>query len=943
MVRSISWLTGLIGLVLRRQRHHLGLTSLALLGVVLAVGLVVSAPVFSQAVDKMLMLEELASFSGETGRSPFATAVYVFPSTNQPLSLVEAEELAGHIAGTLSSEVGLPIRHEGLMVSSGSMMLQPSADTSQYGGERRHLASIKFVHVADIADHSYTVAGQPLGEEGTSDEELDVWMHTRLAEEMGVHVGDKFNVSVTLLGDPIAVRVQGFWQAEDPSEPFWFKDPDHSLKDALLVRRGDYIERVQPMIAANTRAVDWHIALDERKIVPENARQYINGFERSLAIISKYLPGARLNTPPLDPLRDFVQRGRTLTAMLLSFNIPALGFVLYFLALVSSIIATGQQVETATLMSRGTGVLGVMAVTAIDELILFIVGLPLGIGLGMLLARLMGYSVSFLSFTSRLPMPLSLGGISVPLILAALAVAMAARILPVLLASRRDIAELEQERLRPVRGPFWYRFYLDLLLLIPTAYAYQQLSNKGSLAALVGERATDLYQDPLLILVPALFVLTAALMTMRIFPLLMGAADRLAGITPSTTVHLALRQLGRQSQSYISPLLLVIVALALGVYSYSLAVSLDQWLIDRTYYRVGADLAFTPYPREGQEPQSFGGAWIPLPGQFEELPGVSRATRVADHPMGIQLHTGRSVAGRFLAVDRAQLPAVMWDRRDLSSEPLGGLMNRLALAPDSILVSQAFLEQAFLEIGDQLRIRIVMDSQQEVSSLFTIAGTYKYFPTVYDEESITVIGNLDYLSTLAGTIAPHRIWLRLEEGADGEPILRQLPRLMGVVPGRQRDTRRLISEAQADLARVGVFGTLSVGFVAAVFMAAVGLMVYSYASIRARVFRFSVLRAVGLTYRQIIGQVVLEYSVLTVYGSVAGALIGAGTSRFFAPFFTITGEERVPLPPLVPIIAQDALFILAASFAAVMVAIAAIVIATTLSRRRFDVLRVGGG
>ena len=72
----------------------------------------------------------------------------------------------------------------------------------------------------------------------------------------------------------------------------------------------------------------------------------------------------------------------------------------------------------------------------------------------------------------------------------------------------------------------------------------------------------------------------------------------------------------------------------------------------------------------------------------------------------------------------------------------------------------------------------------------------------------------------------------------------------------------------------------------------------------------------------------LEYGALTVYGAAAGALIGAGASRFFAPFFTITGEKDVPLPPLIPIIAQDALMGLAAGFAAMMVVIAAIVIAT---------------
>ncbi len=60
-------------------------------------------------------------------------------------------------------------------------------------------------------------------------------------------------------------------------------------------------------------------------------------------------------------------------------------------------------------------------------------------------------------------------------------------------------------------------------------------------------------------------------------------------------------------------------------------------------------------------------------------------------------------------------------------------------------------------------------------------------------------------------------------------------------------------------------------------------------------------------------------------------------------FFTITGEKRVPLPPLIPVVAQGEVGVLAGAFAGMMVVISAIVIATTLSRRRFDLLRMGRG
>ena len=224
LTRPLNRLVGLIGLVVKRQWHHPSLTLLALLGVILAVGLVTNASFFSQGVEKVILDQKLAEFSRTTGRPPFSIGVYTFPSSRRPISLEAAEEVARHIAGTLSSEVGLPLRHVGLWVSSGGMMLQPREGSSLYGDGQSLLDSVTLVYMAEV---------------------LDVWMHTRLAEKMGVRVGDEFDVGVTLVTDSVPIRVRGFWQARDPTAPFWFTNPDQTLKKALLVRRRDYIYQLK--------------------------------------------------------------------------------------------------------------------------------------------------------------------------------------------------------------------------------------------------------------------------------------------------------------------------------------------------------------------------------------------------------------------------------------------------------------------------------------------------------------------------------------------------------------------------------------------------------------------------------------------------------------------------------------------------------------------------
>jgi putative ABC transport system permease protein len=939
-LRPLYTLSGIIGLVLKRQRHNYGLTLLALFGVILTVGLVTNASFFSQAVDKVILLQELGDFSRITGRPPFSTSAYVFPSRRRPITLENAEQLSRHVAETLSTEVGLPLRHVGLEVSSGSMMLRSGAESSLYSGEQGFLRNVEVVYVADVAERMEIVEGSPLDEQGVSSGVLDVWMHERLAREMGAHVGETLEIDTGLASNSLPVRLVGFWRAKDAQDEFWFGDPDTALDAALLVRRQDYIAFVQPILASGARKVDWYIILDERRIVPAQSASYLAGFRRGLHIIDQYLPGVQLNTPPLDPLENFVQRSTILTILLLSFNLPAFGILLYFLVMVSAIIAQWQRKETSVFVSRGMSAAGVLSLTLVEQLLLFVIGYPLGIAFGMLIARLMGYAASFLSFTSRSPLPVSFQGLSLPLTILALAVSLLARLWPATQAAHQSVVAEERERARPAQRPFWYRYHLDFLLLLPTAYAYRQFAQRGSLAGLLVERPEDLYRDPLLILVPALFVLTASLLAMRLFPFVMLAIDAIAGRTPWLTFHLTLRQLGRQSQDYVKPLLLVIISLALGVYTLSMATSLDQWLVDRVYYRVGADLTFTPQPLIA-DTEYIGGDWIPASADFDKVEGVVAATAVGDFPAIIRLSTGEEFGGRFLAIDRTSFPSAAWFRSDFASEPLGALMNHLALAQDGVLVSRDFLAGHGLQIGDEVSANVTMDEERflGVRSDFTIVGTYDYFPTVYEEEAVTVIGNIDHLSSLLGITMPHDIWMRLEPTADGEAVLEAIPGAMAISTAAEHDAQAILAEEKARMERVGVFGTLTVGFLAATTMAVLGLLIYSYASLRERVYRFAVLHALGLSRRQVVTQVIMEYAFLALFGALTGVFIGMFASELLIPFFRFTGEQGMPLPPLLPIIARQQVANLAIVVSLFIVLAEVATIVSTIRRRMLAMLK----
>ena len=90
---------------------------------------------------------------------------YLFPSSRKPLSLAAATRVAHNLADTLSSEIGLPLRHLGTHIESGSLMLLPDADDERYASDGGYLQSVEVVYIDQVAEQMEIVAGEPLAEQ----------------------------------------------------------------------------------------------------------------------------------------------------------------------------------------------------------------------------------------------------------------------------------------------------------------------------------------------------------------------------------------------------------------------------------------------------------------------------------------------------------------------------------------------------------------------------------------------------------------------------------------------------------------------------------------------------------------------------------------------------------------------------------------------------------
>ena len=131
---------GLTRLTYKRLAGNFGLTLLALFQIVLTVGLLSSAGFFAQAVDRVLLNEELDALSSRTGRPrPLRRASTSSPPPANLWTCPRPSAAGRSVATTLSAEIGLPIDDVGVHLESGSMMLLSPEGDERYGEESKFL------------------------------------------------------------------------------------------------------------------------------------------------------------------------------------------------------------------------------------------------------------------------------------------------------------------------------------------------------------------------------------------------------------------------------------------------------------------------------------------------------------------------------------------------------------------------------------------------------------------------------------------------------------------------------------------------------------------------------------------------------------------------------------------------------------------------------------
>jgi hypothetical protein len=222
------------------------------------------------------------------------------------------------------------------------------------------------------------------------------------------------------------------------------------------------------------------------------------------------------------------------------------------------------------------------------------------------------------------------------------------------------------------------------------------------------------------------------------------------------------------------------------------------------------------------------------------------------------------------------------------------------ILPDSlpVIVSATFRERAFAGVGEETRLRSLRIPRDTVF----IAGTIGPFPTVDGASRETVIADLATYQVMGyepgrGLTPADSYWLATTGASDAEIVSTLLAAPLDSFEVRSREA--LADQLLSDPVALGTIGALTVGFVAAAVFAAVGFAVSATVSARERLVEFALLRAVGLSPRQLGSWLVLEQGALVAVSLALGTLIGIILTAFILPLVTLTQDGGPAIPDVI--------------------------------------------
>ena len=667
----------------RRLRGSWGLSAVTALGILTAVVLLSATALYSMVLAEAGVRHALFS------EQPGSLHIQVL-AQNRPLGPEDYGELRRIAENTVERRIGLlTVGQERFGRTQVGMALttNPEPRTPSLGAPSgRPFFMTGFEEHSRILEGNWPYARTDArsGTAGPAGVEMEAVVGRRVANDMGYEVGTRLFITPfrTAPEERIILNIVGIADPIDPREEYWMGYPNQfsvqTVGEILVVpayvTEDDFLQVLGRRFPTAVGDFGFNLFVDPSVITAgtvDATQAALAGLETDL---NKSYPRTFVFSR-LDLVLEEFERDLTLARVPVYVFISLVFIiVLYFLALITGILGRGQADEVGLMRSRGASVIQVCGVLLLVEGIMALAAVAIGPLLAWLIVRFLLLPTFGDLDGGPIQVVMSvdmfwIGAVGAVLSVAVLAVSAAGR-------ARTGMADAQASRSRPPAVSFFHRYYLDLLAVLVAGLVWWQFQQRDGFASrALASRGLEV--DPVIILGPVLALLTAALLLMRVLPLLVRLAVWLCPPVGSNAVagpgwsSVTLARLARDPVLPSSLAVLLMLAAALGVFGATFQSSLSRSQSDQTLYRIGGDAVV-----------SGPGVTPSLADSLVSVPGVQSATPVLRDSVSLAAgHT--TVPALLIAADPQAMAQATWFRDDFATVTLPELASYIHPAYDA--------------------------------------------------------------------------------------------------------------------------------------------------------------------------------------------------------------------------------------------------------------------
>ena len=637
-------------LLRRRLRHSWLLLAVTSFGILASVTIMSTGALYSRALGEAGLRHSLASFSPEVLDAQVT-------AQNRPLGRADYLHLQSLVREASIARLGPMLRDtERFGQTQPNLPLMRTPTSPALGSPLgRPFFLTGFAEHTRLTEGNWPVIGDP---EDQGDIETVIGVGT--SRQLGYEVGDRiFLAPIRASSERIPLKVVGLAEPIDAREEYWMSaavyfdvaSVGESVVAPLFVTEEDFFQGVgarYPFLVGDFR---FYMFLDSGYLNAGNAgevKRQVLGLETDL---NKEYPRTLVLSRLGRTIDEFDQALTLARVPLYLYLSLVVVVVLYFLALITGTLGRSQAEEAGLLRSRGASVLQVSGVLAMAEGIVALAAMIAGPFLAWAIVKFLLLSTINPRGEFAGPIPLGLAGDM--FWMGALGGVMALLVLLTTAAGRAKMGTLESllSRARPPTVPFLHRYYLDILAVLAVAVIwYQVRGREGFVAEELASQGLNV--DPTLVLGPVMGLLAAAVLLLRVLPLVVRFLAWAGTRAGAAWFQFSLLRLARDPIPHGSLAVILMLAAALGVFGATFQSSLSQGQSDQARYRVGGDMVVSGPAIRADAAEKLGR----IPGVRAVSPVLRDSVTTLDAPLRERV--------ALLAVEPRAMAEAAWFRED---------------------------------------------------------------------------------------------------------------------------------------------------------------------------------------------------------------------------------------------------------------------------------------